>query len=191
TDVVYAFRRDSSGAGIDGAIYVPASNTWKAMNAPPPAFASGQVPKGGAGVFGATDGTSVWLFCINSDPANSILFSALIGGTWTGWATVPGTDRSTQTRSFISGFPRAVGGQIGLIWTEGTTTFDVVSTALNTGMTDTTPPSVSMTAPSAGATVSGVAVTVSATASDNIGVAGVQFILDGTNLGPELTASPY
>jgi len=56
---------------------------------------------------------------------------------------------------------------------------------------DPTPPTVSMTAPANGATVSGTTVTVAATASDNIGVAGVQFELDGANLGAEVTASPY
>src|SRR5439155_688714 len=40
------------------------------------------------------------------------------------------------------------------------------------------------------ATVSGT-VTVSATATDNVGVVGVQFKLDGTNLGAEVTAAPY
>ena len=56
---------------------------------------------------------------------------------------------------------------------------------------DTTPPTVSVTAPAAGATVSGSTVTVSASASDNVSVAGVQFKLDGANLGAEDTASPY
>ena len=56
---------------------------------------------------------------------------------------------------------------------------------------DTTPPTVSITAPANGATVSGTAVTVSATASDNVGVVGVQFKLDGANLGAEDTTSPY
>ncbi len=55
---------------------------------------------------------------------------------------------------------------------------------------DSTPPAVSMTAPANGATVTGTA-TVSATASDNVSVAGVQFRLDGANLGAEDTASPY
>jgi len=41
-----------------------------------------------------------------------------------------------------------------------------------------------------GTVVSGT-VTVLANASDNVGVAGVQFKLDGTNLGPNLTISPY
>src|SRR5439155_6967926 len=39
-------------------------------------------------------------------------------------------------------------------------------------------------------TVAGT-ITVSASASDNVGVVGVQFKLDGTNLGAEVTAAPY
>jgi hypothetical protein len=55
---------------------------------------------------------------------------------------------------------------------------------------DSTPPSAAITAPAAGATVSGTT-NVSASASDNVGVAGVQFRLDGVNLGSELAAAPY
>ena len=55
---------------------------------------------------------------------------------------------------------------------------------------DTVPPTVSMTAPSSGATVPGT-ITVSASASDNVGVAGVQFRLDGAPLGAEDTTAPY
>src|SRR5262249_51310954 len=56
---------------------------------------------------------------------------------------------------------------------------------------DVTPPTVALSAPSANATVSGAAVTVSATASDNVAVAGVQFRLDGIALGAEDTVAPY
>jgi hypothetical protein len=55
---------------------------------------------------------------------------------------------------------------------------------------DTVPPIVTMTAPAGGSTVSGT-VTVSATATDQVGVIGVQFLLDGSLLGPEDTTSPY
>src|SRR5262252_5277862 len=55
---------------------------------------------------------------------------------------------------------------------------------------DTTPPTVGVASPASGQTVSGT-ITVSANASDNVGVAGVQFRLDGANLGAEDTASPY
>ncbi|HJS37877.1 MAG TPA: Ig-like domain-containing protein [Burkholderiales bacterium] len=55
---------------------------------------------------------------------------------------------------------------------------------------DNTPPSVSISAPANGATVSGIVV-VKASASDNRGVAGVQFRLDGADHGAEDTAAPY
>ena len=50
---------------------------------------------------------------------------------------------------------------------------------------DTTPPTVSITAPAAGASLSG-SVALSADASDNVGVASVQFTVDGTPVGPVL-----
>jgi hypothetical protein len=61
---------------------------------------------------------------------------------------------------------------------------------VSSGTVDTTPPTVSITAPANAATVTG-SITVSATASDNVGVVGVQFLLDGANLGAEDTATPY
>ena len=54
---------------------------------------------------------------------------------------------------------------------------------------DTTAPTVAMTAPMTGV-VSGT-ITVSATASDNVGVIGVQFRLDGASLGAEDMTAPY
>src|SRR6185295_79441 len=51
-------------------------------------------------------------------------------------------------------------------------------------------PTVSVTAPAGGATLSGT-VNVTANASDNGSVAGVQFKLDGADLGSEDTTSPY
>ena len=54
-----------------------------------------------------------------------------------------------------------------------------------------TPPSVSMTSPPQNATVSGQT-TISATASDPFNsILGVQFLLDGKNLGAEVTSPPY
>ena len=55
---------------------------------------------------------------------------------------------------------------------------------------DTTPPTVSLTAPADGATVSGT-ISLSATASDSSGIAGVQFLLDGKPVGAEDTTAPY
>jgi len=70
----------------------------------------------------------------------------------------------------------------GIFWTIG----GVVSPP-----TDTTPPVVSLTDPLNNASLSGSNVTVAANATDNVGVVGVQFNLDGANLGTEVPASPY
>jgi len=57
--------------------------------------------------------------------------------------------------------------------------------ASGTVLPDTTPPTVTIIAPSNGTTVSGLR-TVSASASDDVAVAGVQFLLDGSPLGAEV-----
>src|SRR5439155_833888 len=71
-----------------------------------------------------------------------------------------------------------------------TTSAGVTVTVSNAPPPDTTPPTVSITSPAGGATVSGTTA-VSASASDNVGVVGVQFLLDGAALGAEDTTSPY
>jgi hypothetical protein len=68
-----------------------------------------------------------------------------------------------------------------------TTTSAAVSVAVNN--VDATPPSVSITSPTSGAIVSGT-LTVSATASDNVGVARVEFYLDNILQSTD-TSSPY
>ena len=66
----------------------------------------------------------------------------------------------------------------------------VTVTVSNGPPPDTTPPAVGITSPASGQTVQGT-VTVAADASDNVGVAGVQFLLDGAALGAEDTSAPY
>jgi Bacterial Ig domain len=58
------------------------------------------------------------------------------------------------------------------------------------GGTGATRPTVSITAPAESSTVTGT-VTVVATATSSTGIAGVQFKLDGVNLGAEDAAAPY
>ena len=55
---------------------------------------------------------------------------------------------------------------------------------------DTSGPTVGVTAPTAGATLSGIA-TLTASATDNVGVSGVQFLVDGVPIGLEDTAAPF
>jgi Domain of unknown function (DUF1929)/Bacterial Ig domain/Glyoxal oxidase N-terminus/Kelch motif len=56
--------------------------------------------------------------------------------------------------------------------------------------TGSTPPTITMTAPASGQTVANL-LTLWAAASDSVGVAGVQFLLDGAVLGAEVTTAPY
>lgn len=56
---------------------------------------------------------------------------------------------------------------------------------------DNSPPSISIIDPPGGTLVSGSAVTLTATATDNVAVASVQFIIDGKYIGPPITAPPY
>ncbi|MGZ3955629.1 MAG: Ig-like domain-containing protein, partial [Flavisolibacter sp.] len=55
---------------------------------------------------------------------------------------------------------------------------------------DPVAPTVSITSPSAGSTVAGT-IAITASATDNIGVAGVQLLLDGNPFKTEITATPY
>jgi hypothetical protein len=64
------------------------------------------------------------------------------------------------------------------------------SAPVTLNVADVTPPTVAITSPANGATLSG-AVALSATATDNVKVAGVQFLLNGAALGAEITAAPY
>jgi hypothetical protein len=62
--------------------------------------------------------------------------------------------------------------------------------ASGTALPDTVAPTIAITAPSDGATVSGT-ITITATATDAQGVAGVQFRVDGVDLGAEDTTVPH
>jgi hypothetical protein len=70
------------------------------------------------------------------------------------------------------------------------TTSAGVTVTVNNTTKDTTPPTVTLISPAAGATVSGT-VAVTATATDNVSVATVQFQLDGANVGAIDNAAPY
>jgi hypothetical protein len=130
--------------------------------------------------------------------------------TWTASTDNAGVDHYNVYRSTTSGFTPAAGNRIA-----SPTALTLVDSPLAAGgyfyrvtaldaldnespptaqlsataTADTTGPTVAVTAPAAG-TVSGT-VSVTATASDNVGVTGVQLRVDGTALGAELTSSPY
>ena len=92
------------------------------------------------------------------------------------------TTKSGNGSHSLRASAKDAGGNVG--------TSSSVSITVNNSTPDTTPPAVSISAPASGATVSG-AITVSANASDNIGVASVQFRVDGANVGALDTTGPY
>src|SRR5262249_38243041 len=146
-------------------------------------------------------------------PANLTATGGVLSASlsWTASTDNVGVTGYNVYQSTTSGFTPSAANEIG---TTVTTSFSISNLAANTYyylvtasdaagnvsppsneasavvQPDTTPPAVSLTSPAAGATVSGT-VTVSANASDNIAVAGVQFQVDGVNLGSPDTAAPY
>ena len=121
------------------------------------------------------------------------------------YATTPGTAYGQMTTTFATTGSTAhshsttglVNGQSYTFYVRcqdpagnATTADTSISFSVANPSTDGTPPTVALTAPAAGATVSGT-VNVTANASDNVGVVGVQFLLDGANLGVEDTTAPY
>ena len=129
---------------------------------------------------------------------------------WTASSDNVGVSRYNVHRSQTSGFTPAAGNRIaqptGTSYTDsglaaGTYYYRVTAedaagniSAASAQVTAVVPadqpPSVSVTAPASGATVSST-VPVTAGASDDVGVAGVQFKLGTTNLGSEDTSTPY
>jgi hypothetical protein len=145
--------------------------------------------------FGSGTGTSR---TFTFSPAPRILDSIRVYTVVNGTLTISDGVNATVTRSVTTGSLQTVP----TAWTQGSTTVTINFTAgqdlgvddityrVPGGSSDTTPPTVSITSPAPAATVSGVQA-VAITAADNVAVAGVQLLLDGTPLGGEDTTSPY
>jgi Bacterial Ig domain/Fibronectin type III domain/Divergent InlB B-repeat domain len=175
-DLVYidrSFTYTSVPASVQGAAYIQTANNDKAATTA--AFLSFDVNQP-VTVYVAHD------VRITSKPS------------WLGTFTDTGTDlvtSDTTLRLFAQAFPAGtitLGGNAG----GGNSMYAVIVQAQegDTSSPDTTPPTVTLTAPGDGASVSGTS-TVSATATDETGVVGVQFRLNGNNLGAEDTTDPF
>ena len=135
----------------------------------------------------------------SSMPAGSSSFTLTVNGTGFISSSLVQWNGANRSTTFVSGTQlrtTIAAADVALAGTASVRVFTPApgggtSSALTFTITpDTTAPTVAVTAPVAGAVVMGT-VTVTATASDDVGVAGVQFTLDGANLGAEDTVSPY
>ena len=106
-------------------------------------------------------------------------------GTFSNTTALPG-NRGEPASEVINGLIYVFGG--GLDSSGGIPQTSVFFTGQ--AGSDATPPTVSVTAPAGGSTLTGT-VNVNANAADNVGVIGVQFLLDDAPLGAEDTTAPY
>jgi hypothetical protein len=106
------------------------------------------------------------------------------GAGWTTRSTAYG-NRTEDRNVTTTGSYAATATQNSNAWV-----MQLVAFKADSGGGDTTPPTVAITSPADNAQVSDI-LNVTADASDNVGVAGVQFLVDGVNSGPEDTAGPY
>ena len=177
-----AVAKDAAGnSATSAAVTVTVSNT-PADTTPPTVSIS--APANGATESGTTTvsanasdnvGVASVQFQLDSANVGSLLTASPYTYSWNTTTTSNGSHTLRAIAKDAAGNSR----------TSATVTVTVSNTP-----TDTTPPTVSISAPVNGATVSGTT-TVSANASDNVGVASVQFQLDSANVGSLLTASPY
>jgi glucose/arabinose dehydrogenase len=104
------------------------------------------------------------------------------------FATTGGTSHATPVSGLVNGGSYAYYVRCGD--TAGNSNPTDFPIAFSIAASDTSPPQVSISSPSNGAAVAGL-VTITADANDDFGVAGVQFIIDGSDFGSEDTTPPY
>lgn len=130
----------------------------------------------------------------SSVPTRTVLDIGFANGThaYTELATLPTSPNwNTYTASFTTPLGASTASVLHVLDRVGTLTTDAFSLVKGDSVpTDTVLPSVSITAPADGASLSG-AVSVTASATDNVGVSGVQFLIDGTPFGGEDISAPY
>ena len=187
----YTFASWSDGGAATHAISTPATNTTYTAtftgttpNTPP--TVSLTAPANGAS---ATVNTAVTVTANASDADGTIKHVEFFDGT-TSIGTDPTsphgitwTPLTTGTRNLTA---RAT-DNLDAVTTSAAVSFTVTSASGN----DTEPPTATLTAPADQSPSLTGAVTLRATATDNVGVAGVQFQVDGEDLGAEDTTAPY
>ncbi len=175
-----AIARDAAGNQSESIISVTVANVVPDTTAPTVSITS---PADGSAVSGqvsitasATDAVGVAGVQIQVDdvPLGAEIVTAPYAATWDSTAVPNGPHTVTVIARDAAGNHAQ----------------SSITVTVSSVIPDITPPVVAITSPVNDATVSG-SVTMTATATDNVGVVGVQFSVDGTALGDEMTAGPY
>lgn len=84
--------------------------------------------KSQSGVALISDGTNVWMFCIASASGNAVQYIKWNGSAWdAAWSTLEST---SATRNNVSVCPQIQSGKVSVIWTEGSSTFNIAGEQL-------------------------------------------------------------
>ena len=182
THVLRAIATDSAGNSTTSAtVSVTADNTSKDTTPPSVSITA---PANGAKVSGvvgvtanATDNVSVASvqFLLDGVNVGPVGLTAPFGYAWD-------TSKSTNGAHTLTAIATDGAGNAA--------TSRAVTVRVNNPVSDTTPPAVAITSPVGAATVSG-SVMIAANATDSVGVASVQFQVDGVNVGGLEGATPY
>ncbi|TMD03057.1 MAG: hypothetical protein E6J01_17125 [Chloroflexi bacterium] len=164
------------------------------MNTPLAAAADTTPPTLGNAQPGGTlpAGTTQTTLSLTSDENATCRYATTAG---TAYGSMPNTFSSTGSTSHSTLVSGLANGQSYSYYvrcqdTAGNANMADLAISFAVAAPDTSAPTVSVSAPAPGATLTGT-VNVSANANDNVGVVGVQFLLDGAILGAEDTAAPY
>ena len=154
------------------------------------------VPRGAQRIAASVSGSSVTALAFQDPSAgrltivgrNTSTSAQTVTGTLAGLPSVSRLElyQTTATSSMLRGTDVTVTNNAFSVQVAASGVFTLTTT---TGA-DTTAPVVVMTGPGNGAQLSG-SVSIGATATDNVGVSGVQFLLDGSPLNAEDTVAPY
>ena len=155
------------------------------------------VPAGSARIAAIESNGNVTIYGFHHPVSNRVTLvgrnagtsSVTFSGTLAGLPVVPSFEfyRTTASLNMERGTDIAVvNGAFSLVAPASS-----VFTLTYAGAPDNIPPTVSITNPLPNTTVSGTVMVGSTTATDNVGIRGVQFKLDGALLGVEDTTAPY
>ncbi len=145
-----------------GLITNPANGAWNSVTVP---------------AVNVTSGTQYWLAVLTPPGGGTIKFRDQAGA----------GSSETSNLTNLTGLP--ILWATGQTWTTGFAS--LFAGQVSNSSLDTQPPAVDLTSQTNEQTVSGASVSVSATASDAVGVAAVQFLVDDLSLGAPDTAAPF